>query len=576
MAEKVQLEIEVKGGDSVGKASTKVESLRKQLKDMKAELASGTLSGAAFEELAAKAGKLQDRIGDVNQRVKNLASDSGKLDAFVSVATGIAGGFAAAQGAIALFGDENEDLQKTLIKVQGAVAVLNGFQAVANTLNKDSAASTLLLGNANLFNSVKTAAASAATTLYTFATTGATAATKAFRIALLATGIGAIVVLIGALVSAMANMGDETEETTEKIKRQNEALEKHKELVAGEADDYIKNRSAREGGLNDMKRQLDLLKARGASAKQVYEQERKIRNQELKDLQYQLAYNVGNAKLEQELKQKIKDNETAQEAARLNLERVQREEAAKKRLELLKKENKDIKQEQQDAQVEAYKEWKAQQDLETANLFAELEYQMEHDAETERVNKEHRDRELAADREYKLAQLNAELSLNNARRDALDAGFSIAQQFAGKNKALADSIFAIQKGVAIAQVIIDTQKEIAGIYANPTLSALPDAGIAVKTALATGAKIRAATSIATIAATAIGKFAGSGGGGGSSSGGGGSRPTNSAPDIQGFQTNNVPQQTGSGGQPIKVFVTETDIRNVGNKTDSIYNQATVE
>lgn len=38
-----------------------------------------------------------------------------------------------------LLGTENEDVAKALMKVQSVLAVLNGVQAIANVLNKDSA-----------------------------------------------------------------------------------------------------------------------------------------------------------------------------------------------------------------------------------------------------------------------------------------------------------------------------------------------------------------------------------------------------------------------------------------------------
>lgn len=148
-----------KGLSDLGKAAdtttTKTKSLKAQLKEMKAELAALELAGKTntkqFRETAAAAGALEDQIGDINSRVKALASDTPKLDALISAATGIAGGFSVAQGAIALFGEENEELNKALLKVQAAMAITNGLQAVAQTLNKDSAFSVIGLGKAQLF-----------------------------------------------------------------------------------------------------------------------------------------------------------------------------------------------------------------------------------------------------------------------------------------------------------------------------------------------------------------------------------------------------------------------------------------
>ena len=168
------------------------QSLKSKLKEIQAELAAMETGQKAFDpkrfkELSKEAGTLKDAIGDVSARVNVLASDTQKLDAMISTATGIAGAFSVAQGAVALFGDENEDLQKALLKVQGTMAILNGLQAVQATLNKDSAFSVTVLG--------------AAQTAYNAVVGTSTGLMKVFRLALAATGIGAMILLVGALVA---------------------------------------------------------------------------------------------------------------------------------------------------------------------------------------------------------------------------------------------------------------------------------------------------------------------------------------------------------------------------------------
>lgn len=168
------------------------QSLKSKLKEIQAELGAMETGQKAFDpkrfkELSKEAGVLKDAIGDVSARVNVLASDTQKLDAMISTATGIAGAFSVAQGAVALFGDENEDLQKALLKVQGTMAILNGLQAVQATLNKDSAFSVTVLG--------------AAQTAYNAVVGTSTGLMKVFRLALAATGIGAMILLVGALVA---------------------------------------------------------------------------------------------------------------------------------------------------------------------------------------------------------------------------------------------------------------------------------------------------------------------------------------------------------------------------------------
>lgn len=195
------------------------ESLRSQLRKMREELAKMEMAGLrntkAFKDLAFRAGELADQSGDTSQRIKILASDTKNLDAAMSISTGLAGGFAVAQGTMALFGGESENLQRQLVKLQGGMNLLNGLQQVANTLNKDSAARVVVAAKAQQ--------------LYNLVVGKSTGALKGFRIALALTGIGLAVIAIGALVAnwdkltaAIENFLSPQDEAIKKLKEQKE------------------------------------------------------------------------------------------------------------------------------------------------------------------------------------------------------------------------------------------------------------------------------------------------------------------------------------------------------------------
>ena len=131
-------------GESEDKVETKTQSLKAQLRAMKNEL--GTLEEGTpeFTALYKKAGELDDRIKDLNKTISNTASDTRHIDGLINLMSGVAGGFAVAQGAAALFGSENEEMQKALQKVMGAMALLQGLQQIGDVIQKESAASLLL------------------------------------------------------------------------------------------------------------------------------------------------------------------------------------------------------------------------------------------------------------------------------------------------------------------------------------------------------------------------------------------------------------------------------------------------
>lgn len=197
-------------------------SLRTRLKEIREELMqmemAGDTSSAAFVELSVQAAKLQDQMGDTQKQIQVLSSDTVHLDAAMSAGQGLVGTFNIATSAAALLGDESEELQQAFLKVQAALAILNGVQQVANTLNKDSAARVVLRTAYNkLFvkSKVQETAATAANTAATTAEAGAQAAntvatgaaTKAqwsLNAAMAANPIGAIITLVVAAVAAIA------------------------------------------------------------------------------------------------------------------------------------------------------------------------------------------------------------------------------------------------------------------------------------------------------------------------------------------------------------------------------------
>jgi hypothetical protein len=200
MAEKRTIELEVKdsGFDQV---TEKTKTLKQQLREIKDQLGTMDEGSKGFKELVAEAGALQDKIGDLDQQVKNFASDTGNVDAALGGLTAVTGGFEAVQGAMALVGSENENLQLAMLKVQGAMALANGVQQVQIALNKDSA---LMKG----VDAVKTTALTIATSAYTAVVGTSTGALKLFRLALVSTGIGAIVVGIGLLIANFDKVTD--------------------------------------------------------------------------------------------------------------------------------------------------------------------------------------------------------------------------------------------------------------------------------------------------------------------------------------------------------------------------------
>jgi hypothetical protein len=190
------------------------------------KLASGKLTGRTVQQLTTlamevralgpefattanqmimEAGKIKDSIGDARAEVSYFASDTRRLDAVLGGIQGVAGAFGAVEGAAAALGVQNEDLQKTMVKLQGVMALVNGLQAVQNALQAESA---VMIG-------VQTAA----TKVQTYVMGQATLAARAYSVALIATGAGAVLVALGLVVSVFKNMGTEIDKAKQRLEQ---------------------------------------------------------------------------------------------------------------------------------------------------------------------------------------------------------------------------------------------------------------------------------------------------------------------------------------------------------------------
>jgi hypothetical protein len=189
------LDEQAKAFEQINKKATPLtrvlRGLKNELNQLEEEGKAGT---AQFRQLTLEAARLEDQIGDTRARVSNLASDTFKFDAAVQATQGLAAGFEIAQGAAALFGSESEDLNKVIAKTTAVMAIANGVQQVAALLLDESKLKTLVLTQA--------------TTAYNAIVGTSTGALKAFRIALAATGVGLLVVAIGALIANFDKLKD--------------------------------------------------------------------------------------------------------------------------------------------------------------------------------------------------------------------------------------------------------------------------------------------------------------------------------------------------------------------------------
>jgi hypothetical protein len=162
-------------------------------------------------EIIKQAGRMKDAIADTRGEVTYFASDTRRLDAVLGGIQGVAGAFGVAQGAAAVFGGENKELQATMVKLQGVMALVTGLQAVQNALQAESA---FMVG-----------LTTAATKVQTYVLGQATVAARVYSAALVATGAGAIIAGLVLIYNALQNNAEAAEAAEEAQKKYTTELE---------------------------------------------------------------------------------------------------------------------------------------------------------------------------------------------------------------------------------------------------------------------------------------------------------------------------------------------------------------
>jgi len=223
-----------------GNANESVGSLKKQLREAQADVqALSDKFGATSQQAvnaAKKAGELKDRIGDAKALTDAFNPDR-KFQAFASALQGVVGGFSAVQGALGLVGVESDQVQKTLLKVQSAMALSQGLNSVLEA--RDSFKNLgAVIQSTTIFqkaNNLATVAAIAVQKAFGVATIGTGRAFTILKGAIAATGIGLLVVGLTTLISKISDWTSSSEEAADAQKR----LAQQNELVNASLQNQI-------------------------------------------------------------------------------------------------------------------------------------------------------------------------------------------------------------------------------------------------------------------------------------------------------------------------------------------------
>jgi hypothetical protein len=262
-----------------------VGEMRKLLKEAQFEALklSQQFGETSAEALAAakQIALMKDQIKDASERV-DLFDPGKKFQVFANAVSAAGGGIAALQGAMGLLGSESEDVQKALLKVQSALALSQGLSTIADA-SKDFERLSAVIQQTTLFtkaNEFATKAASVTMKLFGVSVETTSVSFKVLKGAIAATGIGLLVVALGAAISYLQDFTTASEDAAEAQKKLNEAATK----TAKQGLDAVVK-------FNEQLTRENISKAKlaGASEAEIFAIEQNGRRSRLKALQDYLA-----------------------------------------------------------------------------------------------------------------------------------------------------------------------------------------------------------------------------------------------------------------------------------------------
>ena len=603
MAEKKTIELEIKS--NLDSAQQSVSGLRTQLRNAQAEVA--ILSdkfGATSKEAvnaAKKAAELRDRIGDAKALTDAFNPDA-KFRALSGSLAGVAGGFSAVTGIMGALGTESKDVEQAILKVQSAMAIASGLQAVGESVDQFKILATVIKNT-----SIAQRALTIYQTAYNYVNAATTVGLKLLRGALISTGIGALVVAVGMLIAnfdkvkatilrvipALSLVGDgvmfvvhaitdfigATSEAEREVERLSAAAakslknnEQYLKEHGSQLDEYTKQKIAakneylklvEEDGANQRAYALEL----NRKLKKIDDDRLKSKKENKKD--EVKTVKEGNKEIEEAEQKRLADEIQSAKDAIAILDELKKETPAQKEYrEYLEKK----------AVLEA-------NNLDTAELTKQF---LISQADAEYTNYEEK---LAKKKEQSAKELEIDKqvaeqkkALQDAQLNAISAGIGLLSGLAGKNKALQKAAIIAESAMGIARSIIANTASNVAVAAQGAALSIPTLGASVATATAIISANNIATGIgiaANIAATAKALSSVGGGGapsgGGVPSGGGGATPAAPAFNVVGASATNQIAQTiaNQQQQPIKAYVVSNDVTTAQSLDRNIISSASI-
>ena len=264
----IEIDVNSQGATSgINNVTKSIEQTDKATKSLKAQLKEATLEvqkladefGATSKEVieaSKRAADLKDRIEDANDSILAFKGE-GAFNATAKALGSVASGFSAVEGAIVLAGGQSEEFQETMLKLQGAMALAQGLEGL-----EDAGRSFKQLGAV------------------------AKNALAGIRTGIAATGIGVLLVALGAVVAYW----DDIKEAVGGVSAEQEALNEKSQ----------KNLDVEQKKLDSFSLQENSLRLQGKSERDILQMKVKQTNEIIKASEIQIEQSIATTKAQTE------------------------------------------------------------------------------------------------------------------------------------------------------------------------------------------------------------------------------------------------------------------------------------
>jgi hypothetical protein len=475
----INVEIEV----GTSKALKSINDLEGAATDLKKQLSGADLGSAEFNRLAGELKKVQSELNGLGEATSNINKAEAGIKSLQGATELVAGSIATSVGALALFGADSEKLGEVEKKVQGAIAIALGV--------REAAEGALLLVEQRRFIQEK------ATQV---ATKAAIAVQAAYNAVLAANPIALIVIAIAGLIAGLIALKDRVQVVADAFEYANKKFNEFIEFIglglSAEEKAAAASKALAENKEKQYTRELDLLKAKGASEEEIYKKSRQIAEAQIAQTkkgtdEYKNAVNalavIDAAYTKTQADEEKKRQDEANKAAEAR--RKKRQEDAQKALDEAKKLNTDLlfqnsqfgKDEFEQRRADAEKAFNervailkkaGQSTVQAEKAYQNQLTQIQQDADLQRADLQTQVNEAAAvsqQQTYNLQLQQTTTFYDDLIAKAQAAGIATTDLETAKNAKLeeirvteADRLAGVQKTIADATLTAD-QAEIQGI-----------------------------------------------------------------------------------------------------------------